>query len=177
MCPALSALPSKATLSLGLSTDLPSLPSLAHYLPRRSTFPHPHSLRLLARTQVRYLPLDLSTHLFDIFLLEGDSFLFRVALVLLQILEPRLFNPVQEELDAVFRGEDRGAVAIVRRQKGSAGGGEGEAGEGDQGKVEVEEVYEEMGVSEEAVFRGLREMVWREETWERLVTRELPEAD
>jgi TBC1 domain family member 14 len=127
----------------------------------------------LTRSQVRFLPLDLSTRLFDIFLLQGDSFLFRVALVLLQILEPRLFNPVQEELDAVFKGEDRGAVAIVRRQKAAASAAGGE----EEGRVEVEEVYTEMGVTEEAVFRGLEEMVWREETWVRLVTRELPEAD
>lgn len=69
----------------------------------------------------------------------------------------------------MFKGEDRGAVAIVKRQN-AAGGQE-------EGKVEIEEVYTEMGVTEEAVFRGLEEMVWREETWVRLVTRELPEAD
>ncbi|ORY82308.1 rab-GTPase-TBC domain-domain-containing protein [Leucosporidium creatinivorum] len=126
----------------------------------------------LTSVYVRFLPLDLATRIFDIFLLEGDSFLFRVALVLLQILEPRLFNPVQAELDAVFKGSDRGAVAIVRRQRASAG-----AGEDGEIEVQVEEVYTEMGVTEEAVFRGLEEMVWREETWDRLVTRELPEAD
>ena len=82
---------------------------------------------------MRYLPLDLSTRLFDVFLLEGDSFLFRIALVLLQILEPRLFNPVLSELDAVFKGEDRGAVLLVRREKGRE-------------EVSIEEVYTEMGV-------------------------------
>lgn len=66
---------------------------------------------------VKFLPLDLSTRLLDVFLLEGDSFLFRVALVLLQLLEPRLFTPSHAELEETFRGEDRGAVAIVRREK------------------------------------------------------------
>lgn len=66
---------------------------------------------------VKYLPLDLSTRLLDVFLLEGDSFLFRVALVLLQLLEPRLFTPSHEELEETIQGEDRGAVAIVRREK------------------------------------------------------------
>lgn len=94
--------------------------------------------------------------------------------MLLQILEPRLFNPVLSELDAVFKGEDRGAVAIVKRQKTAGWGG---ANEEDLEAVQVEEVYTEMGVTEQSVFRGLEEMVWREETWERLVTRELPEAD
>ncbi|KAI5481595.1 TBC domain protein, Rab GTPase activator [Pseudohyphozyma bogoriensis] len=114
---------------------------------------------------VRFLPLDLATRVFDVFLLEGDSLLFRIALVILQILEPRLFNPVQSELDAVFKGEDRGAVLVVKRDKGT------------DEDVRVEEVYNEMGCTEEAVFRLLREMDWKEETWDRLVARELPEAD
>lgn len=127
---------------------------------------------------VRYLPLDLSIRLFDNFLLEGDSFLFKTALVLLEILEPRLFNPVLEELKAVFEGKDKGARAIVRREKGlndlseEAGGGTMEEEE-----VEIEEVYVEMGVNEAVVFSRLEELDWREETWERLVTRELPEND
>ncbi len=66
---------------------------------------------------VKFLPLDLSTRLLDVFLLEGDSFLFRVALVLLQLLEPRLFTPSHSELEETIIGEDRGAVAIVKREK------------------------------------------------------------
>lgn len=120
--------------------------------------------RWLTTTFVRYLPLDLSTRLFDLFLLEGDSFLFRIALVLLQILEPRLFNPVLSELDAVFKGEDRGAVLLVRREKGRE-------------EVSIEEVYAEMGCGEDEVVRRLERLEWKEETWDRLVTRELPEAD
>ena len=42
----------------------------------------------------------------------------------------------------------------------------------------VEDVYTEMGVTEDQLFDKLREWHgWKEETWDRLVTRELPEAD
>lgn len=116
---------------------------------------------------VRYLPLDLAIRIFDNFLLEGDSFLFRVALVILQILEPRLFNPVLSELQAVFKGEDRGAVAIVRREKGGL----------EEPVVYIEEVYVEMGCTEIAIFHKLENLDWKEETWDRMVARELQEAD
>ncbi|GAA5828456.1 hypothetical protein JCM11251_006258 [Rhodosporidiobolus azoricus] len=126
---------------------------------------------------VRFLQLDLSTRLFDVFLLEGDSFLFRVALVILQILEPRLFNPNSDELAAVFAGSDRGAVAVVRREKGLLTPDGGALEERDGGiRVEIESVYEEMGVTEDRVFALLQAMEWKEETWSRLVERELPEA-
>ncbi|GAA5906200.1 uncharacterized protein JCM6883_005474 [Sporobolomyces salmoneus] len=129
---------------------------------------------------IGYLELELSTRLFDIFLLEGDSFAFRTSLVLLKILEPRLFNPNLEELENVFKGKDQGAVAIVKREKGllTIGGDstEREEGKGASG-VEVEEVYTEMGCTEDRVFGLLEEMEWKEETWDRLVERELPDAD
>ncbi|GAA6055176.1 hypothetical protein JCM3770_002220 [Rhodotorula araucariae] len=120
-----------------------------------------------------FLPLDLATRIMDVFLLEGDSFPFRVALVLLQILEPRLFNPNLEELAAVFAGTDRGALGVVRREKGLL---LADGGVDPTGRVETDEVFTEMGATEERVFDALRAMEWREETWARLVERELPEA-
>lgn len=116
---------------------------------------------------IRFLPLDLATRLFDVFLLEGDSFLFQVSLVVLEVLEPRLFNPVREELEAVFRGTDRGAVSVLRRDTGRT----------EEEDVQVEEVFSAMGCKEEVIFSLLDKLEWKEETWERLVTRELPEAD
>lgn len=118
---------------------------------------------------MRFLPLDLATRIFDVFLLEGDSFLFRVALCLLQILEPRLFNPDQSELAAVFSGKDRGAVLIVKRQK--------QIPSDVDSSIEVEDVYTEMGCTEAAVFSCLEALDWREETYQRLTARELPEMD
>jgi len=38
-----------------------------------------------------------------VFLLEGDSFLFRAALALLAVLEPRLFFPERKELLELLR--------------------------------------------------------------------------
>ncbi|GAA5878781.1 hypothetical protein JCM3774_005070 [Rhodotorula dairenensis] len=131
----------------------------------------------LSTVYIAYLPLDLATRIFDVFLLEGDSFAFRVALVLLQILEPRLFNPNLDELAAVFRGLDKGAVGVVRREKGLLTADGGTRDETDDGvRVETEDVYTEMGATEERVFERLHELEWKEETWLRLVERELPEA-
>lgn len=103
------------------------------------------------------------------FLLEGDSFLFRVALCLLQILEPRLFNPDQSELAAVFSGKDRGAVMIVKRQR--------QLPSDSEVRIEVEDVYTEMGCTEAALFSCIEALDWREETYQRLTARELPELD
>lgn len=64
---------------------------------------------------VHYLPdwlvslfldhLDINTcaHVWDVVLLEGDSFLFRVALALLAVLESRLFFPERKELLELLR--------------------------------------------------------------------------
>lgn len=126
---------------------------------------------------VHFLPLEQSTRIFDVFLLEGDSFLFRVALILLQILEPRLFNPNLEELAQVFEGTDRGAVAVVRREKGLLAPDGAVIEEKDGGiRVEIEDVYVEMGVTEERLFAKLQAMDWKEELWARLIERESPEA-
>jgi TBC1 domain family member 14 len=124
------------------------------------------------------------TRLFDCFVLEGDSFLFRVALALLQTMEARLLSPDKDELAAVFRGEDKGARAIVARAKGiampevgaSAEGGETQAaGSAFEGLVGPDEVYEQYGATEETLFYVLQSMEWKETTWTRLVERELPE--
>jgi hypothetical protein len=116
---------------------------------------------------------------------------------LLQILEPRLFNPNLEELAAVFEGNDRGAVAVVRREKGLLAPDGHAIEEKDGGiRVEVEDVcvsssflslpfrtdpssvysYVEMGVTEDRLFAQLQAMDWKEELWARLIERESPEA-
>ncbi|KAM0788192.1 hypothetical protein ACM66B_001351 [Microbotryomycetes sp. NB124-2] len=120
----------------------------------------------LVTIYVRFLPLDLVTRIFDVFVLEGDSFLFRIALSVLQILEPRLFNPNQTDIQAVFDGTDKGARIIVRRSK--------QVNDEDV-EVHVEEVYEEMGCDEESVFQGVQAMDWKEEHFQRLLGRELPD--
>ena len=42
-------------------------------------------------------------HIWDVLLLEGDSFMFRAALALLAVLETRLFFPERKELLELLR--------------------------------------------------------------------------
>ncbi|KAG8219538.1 hypothetical protein J3R82DRAFT_488 [Butyriboletus roseoflavus] len=45
-----------------------------------------------------HLPFEACARLWDVVMLEGDSFLFRAALAVLAVLEPRLFFPERQEL-------------------------------------------------------------------------------
>jgi hypothetical protein len=101
-----------------------------------------------------------------VFVLEGDQFLYRTALALLQILEARLFNPDHGELAELFRGEDRGGRAIIAREHAKS-----------EDMVKPWEVYECLGATEDALFRVIQDMEWKEATFQRLLTRELPDPD
>jgi hypothetical protein len=90
-----------------------------------------------------HLPLDCATRIFDILVLEGDSFLFRTGLALLQTMEARLFNPDKEELAELFRGEDKGAKAVIQRYRGN------------QTTIYPDEVYTQCGADEEKLFQGV----------------------
>ena len=128
---------------------------------RPSLYLRPWLVTLFAQ----HLPLDCATRLFDIFVLEGDSSAFRIALALLRALEARLFNPDRAELEAMFRGEDRGARAIAARERGVP-----------ESEVSIDDVYVRLtGGGEDALFEALAAQEWREKTWARLVERELPE--
>jgi hypothetical protein len=50
-----------------------------------------------------HLPFEACARLWDILLLEGDPFLFRAALGILGVLEPRLFFPDRQELLELLR--------------------------------------------------------------------------
>ena len=50
-----------------------------------------------------HLDINTCAHIWDVLLLEGDSFLFRAALALLALLEPRLFFPERKELLELLR--------------------------------------------------------------------------
>lgn len=112
-----------------------------------------------------FLGFETTTRLWDIFVLEGDQFLFRLALAILQIFEARLFNPDHTELADLFRGEDRGAKAIVARDTSKA-------------DVDVQpwEVYELMGAHEDDIFAVMQKTEWKEATFHRLLLRELPDV-
>ncbi|KAG0152523.1 hypothetical protein CROQUDRAFT_649950 [Cronartium quercuum f. sp. fusiforme G11] len=118
---------------------------------------------------IGYLPIELATRVMDVFVLEGDSFLFRLALALLKTLEARLFNPDPIELEAIFNGTDKGARSIVIRNTLSI------FGQRTLDEVTADEAYEEMGCIESNVFEKINEQNWNEALWERLVSRELPD--
>lgn len=70
----------------------------------------------------RWLDVDTVMRLWDVVLLdETDSMIYRVCLGLVQTLESRLYVPDQEELESVFRGTNKAALAIWRREKEASG--------------------------------------------------------
>ncbi|GAA98640.1 uncharacterized protein L969DRAFT_63337 [Mixia osmundae IAM 14324] len=111
-----------------------------------------------------FLPLDFCTRIFDVFVLEGDSFLFRFALALLQAMEPRLFDPESDALERIFAGTDAGGRAIASRTKGVP-----------ESQITPQDVYEAYGLEEDEVFAIVKSTEWKDSTWSRLVERELPD--
>lgn len=50
-----------------------------------------------------HLPFEACARVWDVIILEGDSFLYRAALAILAVLEPRLFFPERKELLELLR--------------------------------------------------------------------------
>jgi hypothetical protein len=50
-----------------------------------------------------HLPFEACARIWDVIILEGDSFLYRTALGILAVLEPRLFFPERKELLELLR--------------------------------------------------------------------------
>lgn len=112
--------------------------------------------------------------------LEGDAFLYRVALGILAVLEPRLFFPDRKELLELLRcagfhaiqdstddyrlssrGENKAALEVAKREGQNLNGAK----------------YEIYGVDEETLWERIDAMEdwWKESTWLRLIQRELPD--
>lgn len=108
-----------------------------------------------------HLPFEACARIWDILLLEGDSFLYRAAIGILAVLEPRLFFPDRRELLELLKGENKAAIDAAKR--------EGRPLDGPK--------YEIYGVDEETLWERLDSMDewWRESTWTRLIQRELPD--
>jgi len=108
-----------------------------------------------------HLPFEACARVWDILLLEGDSFLYRAALGILAVLEPRLFFPDRTELLELLRGENKAALDVVRREGGPLDGAK----------------YEIYGVDEETLWDRIDNMHdwWKDSTWLRLIQRELPD--
>ncbi|RXW24021.1 hypothetical protein EST38_g1820 [Candolleomyces aberdarensis] len=110
---------------------------------------------------LNHLPFEACARLWDVLLLEGDSFLFRAAIGILAVLEPRLFFPDRKELLDLLKGENKAALEVAKREGASLDGGK----------------YEIYGVDEETLWDRIDHMEdwWKESTWTRLIQRELPD--
>ncbi|KAJ7492480.1 rab-GTPase-TBC domain-containing protein [Mycena latifolia] len=108
-----------------------------------------------------HLPFEACARLWDVLLLEGDSFLYRAALGMLAVLEPRLFFPDRTELLELLRGENKAALDVANREGRPLDGGR----------------YEIYGVDEETLWERIDSMQdwWKDSTWARLIARELPD--
>ncbi|TFK77391.1 RabGAP/TBC [Pluteus cervinus] len=108
-----------------------------------------------------HLPFEACARLWDVILLEGDAFLYRAALGILGVLEPRLFFPDRKELLELLRGENKAAITVAQREGRPLDGGK----------------YEIYGLDEETLWERIDSMEdwWKETTWTRLIRRELPD--
>jgi len=119
---------------------------------------------------LNHLPLEACSRIWDVLLLEGDSFLFRAALAVLASIESRLFFPDRKELMEVLKGKSRAALEVAKRESWSPI----KVMHGDI----VGPLYEIYGLNEENVWERVVEMTewWKDSTWQRLIVRELPDA-
>ncbi|KAF8078919.1 rab-GTPase-TBC domain-containing protein [Lyophyllum atratum] len=108
-----------------------------------------------------HLPFEACARVWDVLLLEGDAFLYRAALGILGVLEPRLFFPDRKELMELLKGENKAALEVAKREGRPLDGGK----------------YEIYGVDEETLWERIDHMDewWKESTWTRLLQRELPD--
>ncbi|KAJ3721746.1 rab-GTPase-TBC domain-containing protein [Lentinula raphanica] len=108
-----------------------------------------------------HLPFEACARIWDVLLLEGDSFLYRAALGILGVLEPRLFFPDRQELLQLLNGENKAAIDVATREGRPLDGGK----------------YEIYGLDEETLWERIDSMDewWKESTWNRLTRRELPD--
>ncbi|CAE6458144.1 unnamed protein product [Rhizoctonia solani] len=113
---------------------------------------------------LHHLPFEACARIWDVIILEGDSFLYRAALAIIAVIEPRLFFPDWQELMEVLRGENKAALEAAKRS----------------GMISVDQSarYEQYGMNEEVLWVqivGMEEW-WKESTWSRLIQRELPDV-
>ncbi|EIN13936.1 RabGAP/TBC [Punctularia strigosozonata HHB-11173 SS5] len=109
-----------------------------------------------------HLPFEACARIWDVLVLEGDSFVFRVSLAILAVLEPRLFFPDRRELLELLKGENKAAIEVAKREGRSLDGGK----------------YEIYGLDEETLWERIDSMDdwWKDSTWKRLLQRELPDV-
>ncbi|KAI3624578.1 hypothetical protein GLX27_003374 [Malassezia furfur] len=115
---------------------------------------------------VPWLDIDTAMRVWDVMLLdESGAVLFRVALALVQLLEPRLYEHDRNELLSVLRGTNAGALHVWHRS----------LPDGAEEGVPRDRIYAQYCIDEAALFQVLDEqkMWWRDNTLRRLLDREL----
>ncbi|KAG8782495.1 hypothetical protein FRC12_020756 [Ceratobasidium sp. 428] len=112
---------------------------------------------------LHHLPFEACARIWDVIVLEGDPFLYRAALAIIAVIEPRLFFPDRTELMEVLRGENRAALEVAKRSGV---------------KIDASARYEQYGMSEEVLWERIQGMEewWKDTTWSRLIQRELPDV-
>ncbi|GAV98828.1 tbc1 domain family member 14 [Lentinula edodes] len=102
-----------------------------------------------------HLPFEACARIWDVLILEGDSFLYRAALGILGVLEPRLFFPDRQELLQLLKGENKAAIDVATREGRPLDGGK----------------YEIYGLDEETLWERIDSMDewWKESTWNSLI--------
>lgn len=97
---------------------------------------------------------------------QGDAILFRIALAMVSLLEPRLYVRDTEELQSVLHGTNKGAIRVWRRDV---------YGISDDTSPPQDQIYAQYQMSEKAVFEQLhaQEGWWKDLTLRRLLDREL----
>ncbi|KAG8812786.1 hypothetical protein FRC17_001821 [Serendipita sp. 399] len=147
-----------------------SLPKIYFNFKQHHISPSEYLSDWLTTMFIDHLPFESCARIWDVLLLEGDSFLFRAALSIFHVLEPRLFFPDREELMRVLKGESRAALEVAKRAAGAAGT--------EAQLVDLGARYEVYGLDEETIWERLEESEewWRESTWSRLIQRELPDV-
>ncbi|WFC99542.1 hypothetical protein MYAM1_002287 [Malassezia yamatoensis] len=114
---------------------------------------------------VPWLDIDTVSRVWDIILLDNGVNMYRVALALVQLLEPRLYDHDQRELLSVLQGNNPGALSVWRRTSARRS-------EEDRPK---DQIYSQYCIDESSLFNMLQsqESWWRDSTLKRLLDREL----
>ncbi|WFD31593.1 hypothetical protein MSPP1_002632 [Malassezia sp. CBS 17886] len=114
---------------------------------------------------VPWLEIDAVMHLWDIILLDDtDATLYRIALALVELLEPRLYVHDPAELRPILRGTHPGVLRVWRRET-----------DAHDTRAPRDRIYAQYCIDEAAVFGALKaqESWWKDLTFRRLMTREL----
>jgi len=111
---------------------------------------------------VDHLPFEACARIWDVLVLEGDSFLYRTAIAVLGVIESRLFFPDRQELLDILDGTHKAALDVAARN----------------GLNTTNGIYSIYGLDEETLWERLKELDswWKDSTWTRLLQRELPDA-